>query len=568
MPPSSRPMLESLEDRTLLAASLTATLKDGVLHITGTEQGDTIQVRLNMGRYQVVGLADIFSVKQVARIEVDALGGDDVVNLGPWHPLLPGGGAVAIPTVVRGGTGVDQLIGGTNRDLLFGEDGKDTLRGGLGPDFLDGGLKDDSLDGGSGNDILFGDDGNDTLIGGIGSDSGAGGTGINRIVLDPSFTGKTDRIVAGAGWFDTNVADLALRSLSRYLQSDRALTRSDALTLFDQVGADDAVSGDELAGWRALVGAGAILGMPDPVRVLAGKVVNPHAANAVFTGGAATTQPLGDLQAGSTDAHLQRLVDKWFRGLDRPTFTEEATEYRSFSGQLFQAGASMLDVAQGRLGDCYFLAGLAGVARKRPALITGMFTDNLDGTFTVRFFHNGVADYVTVDRSLPVDANGRLVYASKGRRYDDSTNELWAALAEKAYAQLNEAGWLNRPTGKNGVNTYAAIETGGGLTAIEQQTGRTPTRVALNTITVQQVRTALASGDVVEVGGEGHVYVVLSLSSDGSRVQVFNPWHRDAMHDPGLAFTAIADNDGIVEVSWAVFTGGVMAESMIRTSLA
>jgi hypothetical protein len=30
-----------------------------------------------------------------------------------------------------------------------------------------------------------------------------------------------------------------------------------------------------------------------------------------------------------------------------------------------------------------------------------MFTKNGDGTYSVRFFNNGVAEYVTVDRELP-----------------------------------------------------------------------------------------------------------------------------------------------------------------------
>jgi hypothetical protein len=64
---------------------------------------------------------------------------------------------------------------------------------------------------------------------------------------------------------------------------------------------------------------------------------------------------------------------------------------------------SYQDVNQGNLGDCYLLASLAGTAYRTPSTIQNMFTDNGDGTFTVRFLRNGVANYVTVDRLLTND---------------------------------------------------------------------------------------------------------------------------------------------------------------------
>src|SRR5262249_60731869 len=94
-------------------------------------------------------------------------------------------------------------------------------------------------------------------------------------------------------------------------------------------------------------------------------------------------------------------------------------------------------------------------------------TDNGEGTFTVRFFRSGVAEYVTGDRFLPTDSSGRPVYSSFGRRYDDPGNELWVALAEKAYAQLNESGWI----GQDGTNSYAGIDGGYGDDALRQITG-------------------------------------------------------------------------------------------------
>src|SRR5581483_8539566 len=119
-------------------------------------------------------------------------------------------------------------------------------------------------------------------------------------------------------------------------------------------------------------------------------------------------------------------------------------------------GPAFTDIRQGNLGDCYFVAALADMAQDRPQAIRNLFIDNGDNTFTVRFFRDGVAQYVTVDRYLPTDSAGRVVYAGVGGLYNNAANELWVALAEKAYAQINEAGWI----GHGSSNSYAAIDGG------------------------------------------------------------------------------------------------------------
>src|SRR5690606_36561200 len=43
------------------------------------------------------------------------------------------------------------------------------------------------------------------------------------------------------------------------------------------------------------------------------------------------------------------------------------------------------DVSQGQLGDCYFIASLAAIARQNPDLIREMIRDNGDGTYTITF---------------------------------------------------------------------------------------------------------------------------------------------------------------------------------------
>ena len=73
---------------------------------------------------------------------------------------------------------------------------------------------------------------------------------------------------------------------------------------------------------------------------------------------------------------------------------------------------------------------------------------------------------VTVDRALAYTSSGAIEYA--GAR----GNELWVALIEKAYAQINEEGWL----GHAATNSYAAIDGGYSDLAISQHGERMPAK--------------------------------------------------------------------------------------------
>src|SRR5208282_4418960 len=98
-------------------------------------------------------------------------------------------------------------------------------------------------------------------------------------------------------------------------------------------------------------------------------LVDGNAANATFTGGAATATPLGNLGVGSSATQLAELNDQWFLGTDLPRSNVAMCGYPTFSvsystdsAPLFGAnGPSMNDVNQGYLGDCYFESSLAEV---------------------------------------------------------------------------------------------------------------------------------------------------------------------------------------------------------------
>jgi hypothetical protein len=185
-------------------------------------------------------------------------------------------------------------------------------------------------------------------------------------------------------------------------------------------------------------------------------LVNGNAANATWTGGAASSTSLGNLAAGSSATQLSELIGKWSLGTDLPSSKVKMSGYSTFSvsysadsAPLFGAnGPSMSNINQGYLGDCYFLASLAEVAKQNPDIISSMFTSNGNGTCGVCFYVDGTAEYVTVNNLL---ADGGSIF--------NSASDIWASLAEKAYAQLQTGGAV---TGNSiSGNSWSAIGNGG-----------------------------------------------------------------------------------------------------------
>jgi hypothetical protein len=367
----------------------------------------------------------------------------------------------------------------------------------------------------------------------------------------------------GISWVDLFAVvapDVGVANLARndYLR-DGGLTRSDVLGLFAEAEADGTVTGAELTSLQALVSTSAVA-MPDAMRNLAGKVVNGNPANDWFQG-----QWLGDLRPGAPSSQLDTLVQKWFYGADHPqTDTDPATgnpyPYAPAGGTLFGASGvpGYNDVAQGNAADCYFLSSLGQIALQAPAAIQGMFTDNGDGTYTVRFFNNGVADYVSVDGELPVASDGAFAYAG----YDQfgqpaavgGTNVLWVALAEKAYAQLAEEGWSRADHGSF-ANSYDSINYGWPTTVMSQLTGST---VYSSVVLAGPGATPNAASAVLADMAQNHLISILTLATlpDDQSAFIGNHAYILEGYDPGtglFTFVNSYDDGGsarVVRVTW------------------
>ena len=323
-----------------------------------------------------------------------------------------------------------------------------------------------------------------------------------------------------------------------------ALNRNEMLDAFDRVEQDGTVNAQEFNDLKAVANNAWLFGSATYVTDLTKSVVLGSPANAKFQG---TT--LGNLTSGSSADKLDKLVGKWFLGEDRPDARLLGPERDLCSrggNPVWRGGPEYTDVRQGAVGDCYFVGVLAEIADESPAAITNMFIVNGDGTYTVRFFQNGTSRFVTVDSHLPTYAGGWLLYAGMGAQASNPQNVLWVALAEKAYAQMNEAGWL-RPAGwGGGQNSYAGIAGGLFTDVTRQVANRAGTNYdASGESNATAIQNAETSGKLVGFASlsnpldsrivGNHQYVLIGYNNTTKTLTLFNPWGlNNGSQYPGL----------------------------------
>ena len=283
---------------------------------------------------------------------------------------------------------------------------------------------------------------------------------------------------------------------------------------------------------------------------IADDVIRGNSANATWNGGAATATRLGNLSATSTQTQANDLIGEWFLGANLPSLSLTAVGqsnlnpvYETSTLPLYgPTGAPTIqDVNQGYLGDCYFMSSLGEVALKDPSAIENMISSNGNGTYSVRFFVNGQADYVTVNSQLPVMsgyqwANGSQLEFANGKTDD------WVALVEKAYAQLNAQ--TNAPHGmqlNSASDSYEGITAGNGsaLTLItDQHESATTLNPGELTSALGAILTNMASsfnaGEEILMSTPGsssgnlvggHMYMVTGVNAATGALTIQNPWN-------------------------------------------
>jgi hypothetical protein len=390
--------------------------------------------------------------------------------------------------LVKNGTWQAGVAGPLKSILVRATDGADkvTISGKIGvPTILYGGRGNDTLIGGAGHDRMYGEGGSDALMGGEGNDT---------LV---TIGGASDVL---AGNFGTDS-----------FWCDSAITEK----------INDATSGEIAAGNVHRVAAFYKYNWQSPT-------------------GAKSYQPSIELTGGN---------------LPDPTIDDYGETYKAYytnfaTKPLFaDAGPTRNDVAQGGVGDCWYLAALSSIAGVNPNAIRQSVVDLGDGTYAVQFTrNNGSKAFVRVDADLPVGGSwGGLFYANLGMQ-----SSLWVAIMEKAYACFRYESTAVASYGKidGGWMDEAFADHGFASTGIWNATD--------GTALLNQLKTQLSAGKAVTLATQGpalgapivdesHAYHVISVQTDAEgemSVLLRNPWGVDGAGSDG-------NDDGYVRLTAA-----------------
>ncbi len=147
---SASALIETLEPRALLAATIVYNSLTREVLVTGTSSADVATVSPMSSIWTKVSVVSsgavveqTFATTAMSQITFNGgTGNDSLTNL------------TAVPTSMSGGDGNDTLLGGMGNDTFVGDGGDDSVSGGEGDDLLLGSPGNDVFDGGQGNDML------------------------------------------------------------------------------------------------------------------------------------------------------------------------------------------------------------------------------------------------------------------------------------------------------------------------------------------------------------------------------------------------------------------------------
>jgi len=178
-------------------------------------------------------------------------------------------------------------------------------------------------------------------------------------------------------------------------------------------------------------------------------------------------------------------VDWSKSGQESPGVLIDNTDFR------FVDGASLTDIEQGAVGNCYMIAAMGAVAYQRPDLIERAIKLNEDGTYTITFYDTaGNPVEITITDDFPKPKKGKSFAKSK------QDNELWVPLIEKAFVKWHTGGVSSKD--------YEKIAGGRPGDIMRALTGNKVTRLNIRKSSIDElgrdIQTAIAAGKPVTVG--------------------------------------------------------------------
>ncbi len=199
------------------------------------------------------------------------------------------------------------------------------------------------------------------------------------------------------------------------------------------------------------------------------------------------------------------------------------------------AQISVTDINQGQMGDCYLLSSIGEIVLYHPSWITQMIQANADGTETVTLYEAsngslptfGTAAYKAVSINVTNTFPSNSVNNGATQDVYNGQKEIWVQVLEKAMATLYG--------GYNGIAN-------GGIPGIsmEELTGRAAMSTSAGGISLQQLQSDSAAGDLITFDTENaqslayglygdHAYMFNGLTTVNGTVMInlLNPWGFD-----------------------------------------
>jgi len=202
------------------------------------------------------------------------------------------------------------------------------------------------------------------------------------------------------------------------------------------------------------------------------------------------------------------------------------------------------DIVQGSLGDCYYLAGLAALARTHPETIKQAFVTKGEinslgrSIYQLRFMVDGETKIVAIDDSIPMDEEEGyetvFYFAKLG-----AGEEVWPALLEKGFAKLFGSYFAIR--GGWAFQTFKAI-TQAPVDILQEASGYDMYLFAKE---AHENNWPVTGGSIDNDFGtaSGHAFVILNTGTKEGQlaIQVYNPWGTSNQYEGELKHLSSQD---------------------------